>query len=42
VLAGTAHRARRAGGCVALRAPSRAACRVLRAVGLDRAFPIVD
>ena len=42
VLVGTANRARRAGGRVVLRAPSRAASRVLRVVGLDRAFPLVD
>ncbi len=42
VLVGTANRARRAGGRVVLRAPSRAACRVLRVVGLDRTFPTID
>ncbi len=42
VLVGTADRARRTGGRVVLRAPSRAACRVLRVVGLDRTFPLVD
>jgi anti-sigma B factor antagonist len=42
VLIGTANRARRAGGRVVLRAPSRAACRVLQVVGLDRTFPLVD
>jgi anti-sigma B factor antagonist len=42
VLVGTANRAHQAGGRVVLRAPSRVASRVLRVVGLDRTFPLVD
>jgi anti-anti-sigma factor len=42
VLVGVANRARRAGGGMALRAPSPTVVRVLALVGLTGAFPLVD